>query len=315
MAKQKTSLPVRLRRLLQTVSLLAFLYLFLETAYHAAGVAMGHVDFYFNMDPLVLAIMWLGGHAAAVALLLSLITVAVTLVFGRWFCGWFCPFGALHNLMSSWRGGTKKQKLETGGYGPWHNSKYYVLIALLLAALLGANLAGWIDPFSFFYRSMTLAVFPAINAGLQHFFDLIYRLNPGVGSVRLTAVSEPVYRWLRSYFLTLGQPHYFWSMVFGVLFGAVIALNFFRARFWCKYICPLGALLGFIGKNPVVRLKTNPDLCGDCKLCLVDCQGGANPNGRAPWKASECMFCMNCQSSCPSNAITFNFEVPRGEKQ
>jgi polyferredoxin len=308
--KERTSRWVWLRRTLQTVFMLLFLYLFLQTAFNSGGTAAGRVDFFFNMDPLVLVTVWMGGHAAAAALLLSLITLAVTLIFGRWFCGWFCPFGALHNLVSSWRGGTKKERLEAGGYSQWHKSKYYVLIILLIAAVVGANVEGWLDPFSFFYRSMTMAVFPAVNAGLQHFFDLIYRLNPGVGSVRVTAVSEPVYRWLRYYLLTLGQPHYFWSMVFGVLFGVVVALNLFRARFWCKYICPLGALLGVVGKNPLVRLKVNADYCGNCRLCLIDCQGAANPNNEAEWKPSECMFCMNCHSHCPSEAISFKFGIP-----
>jgi polyferredoxin len=180
---------------------------------------------------------------------------------------------------------------------------------LLVAALCGANQAGWLDPFSFFFRSMTMAVFPAINAGLEHFFTFIYNVNPGIGPIRLTAVSEPIYRWLRYYLLTVGQPHYFWSMIFGSLFGVVIVLNFQRERFWCKYICPLGALLGLIGKNPLVRLKTDPDLCNNCKVCLVDCQGGADPNGQANWRPSECMFCLNCQSSCPSNAVSFQFEI------
>lgn len=310
----KSSLPVRLRRLVQTVFLLLFLYLFLQTAFHPGNAANGRLSFFFDIDPLLLLMVWLGGHAAAAALLFSLITVAVTLVFGRWFCGWVCPFGALHNLMSSWRGGSKKAKLDAGGYTVWHKSKYYLLLVLVIAAVVGANLAGWLDPFSFFYRSMTLAVFPAVNAGLQHFFDLIYRLDPGVGKVRLTLLTEPIYRWLRYYLLTIGQPHYFWSMIFGLLFGVVIALNFFRARFWCKYICPLGALLGVVGKNPVVRLKTDPELCHDCKLCLVDCQGGANPNGGASWKPSECMFCWNCESSCPSDAVGFQFEIPGVKK-
>jgi len=310
MAKQKSSSAVRLRRVVQTVFLLLFLYLFLQTAFHAGGTAGKGIDFFFDIDPLVLLTVWLGGHVAAAALLFSLITAGITLIFGRWFCGWVCPFGALHNLVSSWRGATTKQKIETGGYTRWHHAKYYVLIAVLIAAIVGANLAGWIDPFSFFYRSMTMAVFPAINAGLQHFFDLIYRWSPGFAAV----TTEPLYRLLRRYLLTLGQPHYFWSMMFGVLFGGVVALNFFRARFWCKYVCPLGALLGFIGKNPVLQLKTDPALCGDCKLCLVDCQGGANPNGQAPWKASECMYCWNCQSVCASSAISFKFEVPGGKK-
>ncbi len=290
--------------------LLLFFYLFLATAYQASGAQTGRVDFFFNMDPLLLVTVWLGGHAAAAAMLLALVTVVVTVIFGRWFCGWFCPFGALHNFFTSLRGGTKKEKLAAGGYSRWHAAKYCVLTAVLIAAVVGANIAGWLDPFSFFYRSMTMAVFPAVNAGLQEFFGFIVRIDPGVGSVRLTAVTEPVYRWLRAYLLTVGQPHYFWGMVFGVLFGVVVALNFFRARFWCKYICPLGALLGVIGKNPVVRLKTDSELCSNCRLCLVDCQGGANPNGDAQWKPSECMFCMNCYSSCPSHAISFRFEIP-----
>ena len=309
MAKQKTSSTVRMRRVVQTVFLLLFLYLFLQTAFHAGGTAGRGIDFFFDIDPLVLLTVWLGGHAAATALLFSLITVAVTLVFGRWFCGWVCPFGALNNLVSSWRGATAKQKIETGGYTGWQHAKYYVLLAVLLAAIVGANLAGWIDPFSFFYRSMTLAIFPAVNAGLQHFFDLIYRWSPGLAAV----TTEPIYRLLRHYFLTLGQPHYFWSMIFGVLFGGVIALNFYRARFWCKYICPLGALLGFIGKNPVLRLKTDPALCNNCQICVSDCQGAAKTGGET-WKPSECMYCWSCQSNCPSEAISFKFEIPGGKK-
>ena len=119
-------------------------------------------------------------------MLLSLVTLLVTLVFGRWFCGWVCPFGALHNFFTSLRGGPAKQKLEAGGYHPWQKAKYYALVAFLVAALLGADVVGWLDPFSFFFRSLSTSIYPAINKALVAVFTWVYDANPGVGPVRLT---------------------------------------------------------------------------------------------------------------------------------
>jgi polyferredoxin len=314
MAKSSTSWIVWLRRVIQTAFLLLFLYLFLQTAYHPINRAGGHVTFFFDLDPLVMLTVWIAAHAVASAMLLSMVTLAVTIFLGRWFCGWICPFGTLHHLITALRGATAKAKLEVGGYTSWQRSKYYVLAFFLGGALMGLNLAGWLDPFSFFYRSMATAVFPAVNLGIQKTFGWIYQANPGVGSVRLTVVTEPVYEVLRRYFLAAAQPHYFWSLMIGLLFGAVVVLNLFRARFWCRYICPLGALLGVAGKNPLLRLATDPAACNDCRLCLVDCQGGANPQRAEPWKPAECFYCWNCRSACPSDAIAFRFEVPKGRK-
>ena len=309
MAKKKSSLPVVLRRLVQTVFLLLFLFLFLETAFHPTNKVGGYLTFFFDLDPLALIVVWLGGHAAATAMLFSLITLAFTFVFGRWFCGWICPFGAIHNLFSSWRGGSRKQKVETGAYSVWQTSKYYVLGAVLVAALCGANIAGWFDPFSFLYRSMATAVFPAIDAGLEGFFGWVNQLIPGFAG----AVTEPIYRSLHYYLMTISQPHYFWSGLIGSLFGLVVLLNLFRGRFWCKYICPLGALLGVVGKNPLLRLQVDPNSCKNCKECVTECQGGASPNGPGNWKPSECMYCWNCDESCPSNSLSFKFMIPGGQ--
>jgi polyferredoxin len=310
MAKNKSSSMVLLRRVTQTVFLLLFLYLFLLTVYHPDNVKGGPVTLFFDFDPLVMLTIWLGGHAVASALLLSLITLALTLIFGRWFCGWICPFGAVHNWFTSMRGIKGKDKIKRDGYSVWQKSKYYILVIILVCVFFGANLAGWLDPFSFFFRAMATAIFPLINAGLQGLFDWTYDVNP----LGLSVVSEPVYGVLRQYFLAFSQPHYLWGMLFGVLFGAIIALNFFRARFWCRYICPLGALLGIFGKNPVVRLKIDPEKCTDCDACVMDCQGGSDPQSMDSWKPAECFFCWNCHSGCPTDAISFEFKVPGGDK-
>ncbi len=302
--KQRTSRLVWLRRGVQGVFLLLFLYLFLETTYHPINRAGDHVKLFFELDPLAMLTAWLASHAIAAGMLLSLATLAVTLVFGRWFCGWICPFGALNNLFTSLRGGRAKAKLETGGYGGWQKAKYYVLVVFLAGAVFGVNAAGWLDPFSFFFRSMATAVYPVLNDAVSSLFGWIYDANPGIGPVRVTAVSEPIYEVLRRHFLAVEQPHYAGNVLIGFLFGAVIALNFVRPRFWCRYVCPLGALLGIVGKNPAVRLNKSAEACNNCRLCLADCQGGAHTPDVAQWKPAECFYCFNCRSDCPTQAIS-----------
>ena len=306
MAKNKRSNPVLLRRLTQTLFLVIFIYLFYQTAYHPDNALGQPVEFFFNLDPLVMLTVWLGGHPVESTLLFSLITLVATLLFGRFFCGWVCPFGALNNLFTSWRSGKRKDKLREASYTPGQKTKYFLLVAILVGALFGFNMAGWIDPFSFLYRACATAVFPGINALVQGIFDWFYNANP----LRMNAITEPVYRLLRGHFLTMAQPHYYWGMMFGVLLAIVLVLNFFRARFWCRYICPLGGLLGIIGKNPILRLNVDEEKCKNCMECVVECQGGAEPQSNETWKPAECLYCWNCHSACPTKAISFQFKRP-----
>lgn len=209
--KKKTSWIVWLRRLTQTGFFLLFCYLFLQTVYHPINKAGRGVTFFFNLDPLVALNSLLASHALVGAMLLSLVTLAVTFICGRWFCGWVCPFGTLHNFFTSLRGGRAKQKLEVGGYNQWQKAKYYGLVGFLVAALVGVNVVGWLDPFSFFFRSLSTSIYPAINKGVVALFTWIYNANPGVGPARLTVVTEPIYGFFAQVFprrraaLLLGQ--------------------------------------------------------------------------------------------------------------
>jgi len=314
MARSKTTLPVWLRRVSQSAFLLLFLYFFLQAVYHPINQAGRGVDFFFQLDPLVLLTSWLASHKIAAGLSLSLLTLVVTLLAGRWFCGWVCPFGTLHHLISSWRSSRVKDKLTTGGYSRWQKSKYYVLFALLVACVLGLNLSGWFDPISFFYRSMATIVYPMTNDAVKSVFTWIYQTDPGVGPLKVTAVSEPAYEVLRRNFLAASQPHFYGMTLLVLFFSAVLFLNLYRARFWCRYVCPLGALLGVAGKNPLVQIKQNQEVCNDCRLCVADCQGGANPDSPGGWKPSECVYCWNCHSACPHHGIVFSVYVPGGKK-
>jgi len=289
---------VRLRRLVQAASLILFLYLFLQAVYKPVNQTGKGVKLFFQIDPLALV------TSRDTGLWLSLVTLGVTLLAGRWFCGWICPFGALHNLLTAWRRSPVKQRIAAGGYSVWQKSRYYVLAAVLAGAVLGLNLAGWLDPFSLFYRSLAVVLYPAGNDASLVLFTWLYDTDPGLGKLRVTAVSEPVYEFLRQHALAATQPHYYGAAAIALLFIATVLLNLYRARFWCRYVCPLGALLGLAGRNPLVRLKTDETRCNHCGLCRADCQGGANPND---WKASECFYCGNCQAACPKGALKFSF--------
>ena len=311
---RKVSGIVWLRRCIQALCLLLFFYLFLQTAYHPINRTGGPVTLFFELDPLVLVATLLAGATIPLALLLSLGTLGVSVLFGRWFCGWICPFGTLHQMMTQLRGGSLPTRLKRAEYSPRQKWKYLILIGLLAGTLTGLNLIGWVDPFSLLYRSLATAVFPALNSGLHALFAWLYENDSGVGSVRVTSVSEPVYEILRSYLLVEEAPQYYWGILIGILFVGILALNLWRDRFWCRYVCPLGALLGLAGKNPLLRLKKDSEACNNCRLCVAVCPGGANPNGPSDlldaWKPTECFFCLNCKAVCPKQAISFEFETP-----
>lgn len=300
------------RRGSQAAFLLFYLYLFGETVFHAGNRGAVAGGFFFDIDPLVTLALWLGGHPVRAAMLWSVLTAILTVVCGRWFCGWVCPFGTVHTFFSSLRRVRNKEKLKVDAWSPWQRVKYYVLIAVLIGAVAGMNLAGWLDPFSFLTRSMSSAVYPAFNAGVQGAFDWIYRHDVAIGPWHVAAVTEPVYAWLRYHVLSVGQPRYLGATLIGILFGVVIALNFYRYRFWCRYFCPLGALLGCMGRTPLVRLWIHQGECHDCRACVLDCHGACDPESERTWRAPECYYCMNCLPRCPTVAMTFGSRRPAG---
>ncbi len=311
---RKVRIIIWLRRFVQALFLLLFLYLFLQTAYHPIDRTGGPVTFFFELDPLILVAAWLAGVAVPVALLLSLVTLGFTVLFGRWFCGWICPLGTLHQMMTQLRGGSLASRLKRAVYSPHQKWKYLILFGLLAGTLMGLNLIGWVDPFSLLYRSLATAVYPAFNSGSHALFSWLYQSDPGIGNVKVTKVSEPVYEVLRSFLLVEGRPKYYWGILIGVIFGGILALNLWRNRFWCRYVCPLGALLGLAGKNPLLRLKKDNDACNDCRACVAACPAGANLDSSSDrsdaWKPAECIFCWKCEAVCPKQAISFEFAIP-----
>ncbi|MEJ2699417.1 MAG: 4Fe-4S binding protein, partial [Desulfuromonadales bacterium] len=159
-----------LRIVTQTLLLLGFLWLFLQTEYRGLDSLPWPVSLLFRLDPLAaLADAFSPGNFGWRLLWPALVLVALTALFGRFFCGWICPLGTTLDgcgkLLGRGRGGVRPG---------WRRAKYYLLLALAAAALFGVQLFGLFDPLSIFLRSLTIAVYPAYNLGMNRVFDFFY---------------------------------------------------------------------------------------------------------------------------------------------
>lgn len=285
------------RRLTQALFLLLFLFLFIQTESKGNDELGYPVRLFLDFDPLIFVATLLSAHAVAGAFLLSLITIVATILLGRVFCGWVCPLGTLNNLAGSF-----KRKPPARDFPGLHRAKYYLLIAILASALFTLQPAGIMDPLSLIIRSFSISIYPLFNHGIRSFFDAIYSADP----LRIAAVTEPVYSALKKTVLSFEQPLYRQSFFIGILFLAVLGLNLVEKRFWCKYLCPLGAFLGLLSRQSLLRRSVSEG-CTSCGACSAVCQGNALPGSGETWLAAECLECRNCDDVCPGNAVHFGF--------
>jgi ferredoxin len=121
---------------------------------------------------------------------------------------------------------------------------------------------------------------------------------------------------LNATILSFKQPHFHGAFLIGTLFVFVLVLNSRVTRFWCRAICPLGALLGVCSRWSLVQMRKHEDKCDDCRRCLLHCQGGDDPVPGAAWRKAECHLCLNCVTECPTGGISFAWStVPSHAKQ
>jgi polyferredoxin len=168
---------------------------------------------------------------------------------------------------------------------------------------------GLLDPISLLTRSLTLLVFPAWNVLTQDVYAWSLHTNGGAFDILLTPLA-----WLSHALLIRSKVVLFEQTgLVLLLFIAILAANRYVTRYWCRMLCPLGALLGVLSKTSILGLEKRPSMCSGCNRCALHCQGGDNPEPGTTWHQSECHLCMNCVASCPEAGIAFRFFPTRQE--
>ena len=307
--KRKANVVVWTRRAVQTACLLLFVVLFYATRLTEGVPPSPSLKLFFDLDPLVAIGTWLAAHSLPTFPWLALLTVMATILLGRVFCGWVCPLGAVHNAATWLRKYVRKTPPARDNWTRWQRGKYYLLIALLLMAALGAHWIGVLDPISLLFRATSTTLYPGVQYAVDDAATDVYESDPHLGPLHLKSVTEPVYRFMRdSVFKRNGQGFDGGALIL-LLFAAIVLLNFHKSRFWCRYVCPLGGLLGLCSPRPVMRL-VNAQGCTGCGVCAIRCPAAANPDKPGDWRPTECFACYNCVAACNRGAIDFKFRSP-----
>ena len=168
-------------RWIRRITQLAALFLFGWLLYQSRWVLAGDVapPAFLRIDSLVALTSLLSqGPVVFTYLLPGIVLLVLTAVFGRFFCGWLCPLGTCIDISDSIFFRRRSGQRPTQTRPQW---KYYILAAVLVAALLGTQIAWLVDPIPLLTRTAATVVYPlslgAYNLLVEYAGPLLHRFG------------------------------------------------------------------------------------------------------------------------------------------
>ena len=291
---------VKARKVSQILFLLFFVFLFLQARYPYEDVTVSS-EIGLRLSPLLPLFDFIDTWALSWRFWPALVILLFTPFLGRFFCGWICPLGAALDITDKI---VKPPSNKTAGkWQKWRYLKYALLTAFILLALFGINAWGYFDPLALFNRMLTVIFYPLFTLIGE---NTLFRLS------EISFLETPAY-FLYDYFKEWIMPENqaFYQQVFwiGLLVLFVLGMEKVTRRFWCRHLCPAGALLGFLSQFRFYERIVGP-ACPVCNQCQTECKMNAIPaDDVGKTNKTECIECFNCAEVCPEkiSAITYQW--------
>ena len=285
-----------LRKATQIIFLLLFIYLMSRNRYPLKFPLP--TDFFLRIDPLSAIAVMAAGRELAVKFWPAIITVISALIMGRFFCGWVCPLGTTLDITDKI---VKAPAVERKSFR-WKHIKYMLLILTILCAALSFQFIYFLDPLVIITRTATISIFPIAYFLVEG--ALVSLANcPLIGGVFFD-----LYASLKGSVLPVQEQMFLQGLPIILIFIAILTAEKISRRFWCRNLCPLGALLGFMGKFSLFGRWVGEG-CSECAICPAECKMGAIGEDLKSSRA-ECILCLNCYFSCEEKDIHFGFRRP-----
>lgn len=281
---------VILRKISQAFSLIIFFVIILFTAYPLLPFwPSAHI---FKISPLLMIIVSISQRMIIPGLVFSCILLALTFIFGRFFCGWVCPLGGIMDIVGSFR--IKHRKGTPFFHKKLIFLKFFVLLVILFFSFAGAQIAWVFDPIVIFARFISFNLLPFIFLMAQNFLVFL---------VRITGFYSPLLDLYHNFKASVfSGSTYFLSHALSIFFVfLLVCLSvLITKRFWCRYLCPLGALFSLVltmrQKRDVVRGCQYRDSCANkCRMGTLRCGLGNIDR--------ECILCGDCIYDCLNKNI------------
>lgn len=216
-----------------------------------------------------------------------------------------CPFGALESLYSLLFTGNFIQKIYTG-------TLVLFVLTVVLALLLRRSFCGTLCPFGALqelFARLGITIFkkrlmipPSVDRPLRYLKYALLVLTVGMawlyGSLWM-APYDPysAYGHITTIAATIAENPL--NSIGFVLLGITVIGSLLYDRFFCKYICPVGALYAILGKLSPTKVVRDTNLCINCNLCTKACPMNIDVANKVKVTSAECINCNECVLACP----------------